>query len=147
MKLYLRGHDNKYAAEQMLLTLYPSERPEYPAGKPQGDRAELSRSMGAEYVTVVCRLWRDGRCYTGRAAVKREAAADPVMLDRMTQRMIKSAFYRAAVRAGRHAGADDHIDLRSGCRSGKLASRFSCFARKASAMCAPENMPVCQVAM
>lgn len=30
MKLYLRGHDNKYAVEQMLLTLYPGERPEYP---------------------------------------------------------------------------------------------------------------------
>ena len=56
MKLYLRGHDNKYAAEQMLLTLYPSERPEYPEGEPQGDRAEISRSRGAEYTTVTCRL-------------------------------------------------------------------------------------------
>jgi oxygen-independent coproporphyrinogen-3 oxidase len=46
VKLYLRGHDNKYAAEQMLLTLYPSERPEYPEGEPQGDRAEISRSAG-----------------------------------------------------------------------------------------------------
>ena len=32
MKLYLYGHDYKYAAEQMLLTLFPAQRPEYPAG-------------------------------------------------------------------------------------------------------------------
>ncbi len=32
MKLYLRGHDYKYAAEQMLLTLFPAQRPGYPAG-------------------------------------------------------------------------------------------------------------------
>ena len=31
MKLYLYGHDYKYAAEQMLLTLFPAQRPEYPA--------------------------------------------------------------------------------------------------------------------
>ena len=30
MKLYLYGHDYKYAAEQMLLTLFPAQRPEYP---------------------------------------------------------------------------------------------------------------------
>ena len=30
MKLYLSGHDYRYAVEQMLLTLYPEERPEYP---------------------------------------------------------------------------------------------------------------------
>ena len=29
MKLYLKGHDYKYAAEQMLLTLFPGERPSY----------------------------------------------------------------------------------------------------------------------
>ena len=35
MRLYLTGHDYKYAVEQMLLTLFPAERPEYPAGKPE----------------------------------------------------------------------------------------------------------------
>ena len=35
MKLYLIGHDYKYAAEQMMLSLYPAERPEYPEGKPE----------------------------------------------------------------------------------------------------------------
>ena len=34
MRLYFYGHDYKYAAEQMLLSLYPSERPEYPVGEP-----------------------------------------------------------------------------------------------------------------
>ena len=28
MKLYLHGHDYKYAAEQMLLTLFPAQRPD-----------------------------------------------------------------------------------------------------------------------
>ena len=43
MELYLIGHEHKYAVEQMLLTLYPEERPVYPAGKPrgEGDRAVL----------------------------------------------------------------------------------------------------------
>ena len=31
MNLYLIGHDYRYAAEQMLLTLFPDERPVYPA--------------------------------------------------------------------------------------------------------------------
>ena len=30
MKLYLKGHDYKYATEQMLLTLFPGERPSCP---------------------------------------------------------------------------------------------------------------------
>ena len=34
MNLYLIGHDYRYAAEQMLLTLFPDERPEYPDGRP-----------------------------------------------------------------------------------------------------------------
>lgn len=42
MRLYFTGHDYKYAAEQMLLTLFPEQRPEYPEGKPDSDpdRAE-----------------------------------------------------------------------------------------------------------
>ena len=40
MNLYLIGHDYRYAVEQMLLTLFPDERPEYPDGRPTGDRVE-----------------------------------------------------------------------------------------------------------
>ena len=46
MKLYLYGHDYKYAAEQMLLTLFPEERPEYPEGSPAGDRKATGSSCG-----------------------------------------------------------------------------------------------------
>ena len=54
MRLYLIGHDYKYAAEQMLLTLWPEERPEYPTGKPSGDRLELRLSRGALFRLVPC---------------------------------------------------------------------------------------------
>lgn len=119
MKLYLRGHDNKYAVEQMLLTLYPGERPEYPEGTPEGNRAEICRSRGGRYTTVTCRLWRDGICHTGRTAMKNEVMKDPVIDDRCTQRMIKTAFYRAAMRAGHEKPVWGAL---TGVRPGKLMS-------------------------
>ncbi len=54
MRLYLIGHDYKYAVEQMLLILFPEERPEYPAGQPAGDRIELRLSRGERMVTAIC---------------------------------------------------------------------------------------------
>lgn len=45
MKLYLYGHDYKYAAEQMLLTLFPAQRPEYPAGPPAPGEDALVLSL------------------------------------------------------------------------------------------------------
>ena len=56
MKLYLYGHDYKYAAEQMLLTMFPGERPEYPEGRPAGDRMELRLSRGEKFTTASCKL-------------------------------------------------------------------------------------------
>ena len=69
MKLYLYGHDYKYAAEQMMLSLYPSERPEYPEGKPEElyDVMELNvnklmpwgcgkSGIGANYKCLLCRI-------------------------------------------------------------------------------------------
>ena len=61
MKLYLYGHDYKYAVEQMLLTLYPDERPSYPEGLPSGDRAELRLHEGGERTTATCRLVIGGK--------------------------------------------------------------------------------------
>ena len=44
MNLYLIGHDYRYAAEQMLLTLFPDERPVYPDGE-LTDPAETDRRL------------------------------------------------------------------------------------------------------
>ena len=52
MRLYLHGHEYKYAAEQMLLTMFPAERPEYPDGRPEGERLEISLNRGTERTTA-----------------------------------------------------------------------------------------------
>lgn len=45
MKLYFSGHQETYAVEQTLLTLFPQERPSYPSTPPGGDNElELSFS-------------------------------------------------------------------------------------------------------
>ena len=70
MKLYFKGHDYKYAAEQMLLTLFPGQRPEYPASPPAAgeDALELSLFRGRVWATATARLsYRGKRC----AAVRR----------------------------------------------------------------------------
>ena len=117
MKLYLIGHDLKYAAEQMLLTLYPNERPEYPEGIPEGDRAELSLNRGEKYLTAVCKLVKDGRVSIGRASVSMEKLTDALTADRYSQRAVKNAFYRAALRAGHERPAWGAL---TGVRPGKL---------------------------
>ena len=89
MKLYLIGHDYKYAAEQMMLSLYPAERPEYPEGKPEGDRVELSLRKGKKFITCVCRIAKDDKMFVGRSAFNAELAADDLSRDRLCSRIIK----------------------------------------------------------
>lgn len=100
MRMYLRGHDYKYAAEQMLLTLFPSERPEYPAGKPEGERIELTLSRGSRMCTASCVLVRGGRRFYGRAACRLSLLTDALITDRICQRLLKNALYRAALSSG-----------------------------------------------
>ena len=100
MRLYLHGHEYKYAAEQMLLTMFPAERPEYPGGKPEGERLEISLSRGTERTTACCILHINGGTYTGRAQCTNAAMTDELHTDRVCQRLIKNAIYRAALRSG-----------------------------------------------
>lgn len=69
MKLYFRGHDYKYAAEQMLLTLFPDQRPEYDGQPPAAgeDFLVLSLSRGKLWATATARLIWQGR-HMGPAA-------------------------------------------------------------------------------
>ena len=102
MKLYLKGHDYKYATEQMLLTLFPGERPSYP-DRPAGegeDSLTLSLSLGGRWATARAVLTRDGRRWTAAARAPVPAPdAGRVERDRVLQRVVKNAFYRAGVQA------------------------------------------------
>ena len=101
MNLYLKGHTYKYAVEQMLLTLFPEERPVYPEGRPAGDRMEISLHRGVRFTTASCLLHTGAGRFPGRAAVKNRELTDDLITDRKCQRLIKNAMYRAALRAGR----------------------------------------------
>ena len=100
MFIILQGHEYKYAVEQMLLTLFPEERPVY-ADPPEGSGClRVSLSRGNRYATAVTRLTREGRTAEGRARfVLREelTGRDRVRLE---QRIVKLSFYRAALNRG-----------------------------------------------
>ena len=100
MNLYLIGHDYRYAVEQMLLTLFPDERPEYPDGRPTGDRAELRLMSGPKITTATCVLVYHGRTANGRTSVPNGELTDPTETDRRLQGAVKRAFYRAAMGIG-----------------------------------------------
>lgn len=100
MKLFLFGHDYKYAAEQMLLTLFPEERPEYPDEEPSGERAELRLFETQTHFTAVCKLYLGGNRYMGKASADKGKITSGLTRDRYLQRCIKLAFYRAALRSG-----------------------------------------------
>lgn len=121
MKIYLFGHDCRYAAEQMLLTLFPGERPEYPDGTPEGDRAELSYFEGTARATAVCRFVRGGDVFVGRAAADRAKMTDDLSRARLLQRIVALSFYRAALNAGIKKPVWGAL---TGIRPGKLMSRL-----------------------
>ena len=100
MELILQGHDYKYAVEQMLLTLYPEERPVYPDAPGGTDGAVVTLRRGARFTAAVCRLTREGKTAVGRAQFARARAAEHVDAVRLEQRIIKLAFYRAALALG-----------------------------------------------
>lgn len=100
MKLYLYGHEYKYAVEQMLLTLFPNERPEYPNDRPEGDRMEIRLSRGEHMTSAGCALYRGKNVWRGAARERNTALDDPLQRDRICQRLVKNAMYRAALKSG-----------------------------------------------
>lgn len=101
MKLYLHGHEYKYAVEQMLLTLFPEERPEYPEGAPVGEGMETRLSRGARYTTATCTLRFDGTVGHGRAAALNGSIVGGPAGESACQGLIKTAIYRAYLGSGK----------------------------------------------
>lgn len=99
MKLSLKHHEYKYAAEQMLLTLFPGERPLYGDAEEGENAAELSLFRGPVWATGKTVLRYGGKEYTASCRVKTVGFAEGAELDRALQKALKLSFYRAGTHA------------------------------------------------
>ena len=93
MKLYLRGHEDRYAVEQLQLALFPEE-PMEPVDAPfTGDGAVSSLFLGKVWMTAVTVITLHGK--TSRAQKReRVSRADDVPLRR---RLLQNCYYDAAM--------------------------------------------------
>ena len=117
MKLYLKGHEYKYAVEQMISTLFPGEKPEY-SGRPFSDSGmAVSLSKGEKYTTAVCRYYQNGEKHIGRSSAANVFFEGETERDSVSQRIIKTAVYRAVISSGMARPAWGAL---TGVRPGKL---------------------------
>ena len=124
MNLFFAGHQEKYAVEQTLLTLFPQERPGLSRYGPRGESNELvlSFSRGSQWCTARAVLRRGGKTYVRqcRVAAAELPAEDPVVSTRLTRRTLQRAFYLAAVDC---LGTEPPWGMLSGVRPVKLPTR------------------------
>ncbi len=122
MILTLKGHDYKYAVEQIMLTLYPDERPVYSAPDDSALSAEVSLKFGAVYATAVTRLNCNGTVYRGLSRIKRADLTDKLVTDRLLQKTLKLSFYKAAISARAPAGVKPAWGALTGIRPSKIVT-------------------------
>lgn len=100
MKLWFKGHQYKYAVEQMISTLFPGEKPEYCPEEPKAGGMCVRLSVKEQFTTATCIYVCNGEKHIGRAAVKTAKRCDAIETDRLDQFIIKNAIYRAVCASG-----------------------------------------------
>ena len=95
MKLTFRGHDDRYAVEQSLLSFFPEERPVY-EGEDGESHAEVTLREGDTYAVGVTVLTYGGKKARGEARVRVAGVSDEYERERLRQRALKLSFFRAA---------------------------------------------------
>lgn len=121
MDIRLVGHDYKYGVEQIMLLMFPEQRPVYvDRDEPEGAdfvRSELSPD-GRRAVTL---LFVGGKSAEGEAELPAPPPSEPLLRDRECQKLVKLAFFRAAVAL---TGRQPPWGALTGIRPGKLAERY-----------------------
>ena len=102
MKLTLVGHGYKYAVEQIMLALFPGEKPVY-APAPALDAGDDGLSatsrlrMGAVYAQAVTVMRCGDKVSRAIARVRLDSLTGKLVTSRLIQRIIKQSFYHAAL--------------------------------------------------
>ena len=117
MELIFVHHEETYAVEQILLTLFPEERPVYPASPSTERWARVALHAGETWLTAVTLLHYDGAEHRGAARVRRSLCTDSVTEERLRRRILKLSFYRAGLQ---QLGAKPPWGALSGVRPAKL---------------------------
>ena len=120
LKLHLVGHEYKYAVEQIMLMLFPDERPEYDEPD-SGVSAVIKLSFGKKYAAACTRLFYGGGKFDGSSRVSREKLCDKLSTDRLLQKIIKLSFYKAASAA---IGYEPVWGALTGIRPGKIITQM-----------------------
>ena len=92
MKLYLSGHSDRYALEQLQLCLFPEEPMEYCERPFRGDGAVSRLSYGKKYLTATAKITRNGTVSRAmqRLPLERESYS-------LRRRILQRAYYLAAL--------------------------------------------------
>ncbi|MCL2392590.1 MAG: coproporphyrinogen dehydrogenase HemZ [Oscillospiraceae bacterium] len=99
MKLILIGHEYKYAVEQIMLSLFPDEKPVFSPDSVTGSSDLLASSrlrFGAFYAQATTTISCNGQVFHGVARLKSDKLTTKVISDRLLQSIIKQSFFRAA---------------------------------------------------
>jgi len=123
MRLFLSGNNYKYAVEQILLTMFPEERPEYPE-KPEpteSNAALIKLAEGRLYYTASVKLIHGGRTSRAFMRAAKTSITDKLAADRIFQKIIKLAFYKAAVEI---TGCEPAWGALTGIRPGKILTHL-----------------------
>ena len=120
MNIRLKGHDYKYAVEQIMLMLFPDERPEYTDKEPTGECCvTVSLSKGRVWTTAVTKLTALGKTVSARSRVKSAELDGKLAEDRLCQKIIKLSFFNAASEL---TGKKPEWGALTGIRPGKIAA-------------------------
>ena len=115
MKLYLSGHTDRYALEQLQLCLFPLEPMEYCETPFRGDGAVSRLSYGEKFLTATAKITRNG--ITTRAVQRLSREKETYALRR---RILQRSYYLAALP---HLPAPPPWGALSGVRPTKLTTR------------------------
>ena len=100
MKLDLVGHDYKYAVEQIMLALFPGEKPVYSSDYHISSDELFTSSrlhLGVVYAQAITVIRCGDKVSRGSARVRLDRLTGKLVTDRLLQRIIKQSFYRAAL--------------------------------------------------